>query len=201
LQERPFHLEGLWMRPLLAPRTYVQVTAATNENRSINREDAPVADYNVKLSQFHQRVWQDELEAPATIDEYGWVQFGPTSLGELSIILREYNPEGLKLEVLFFNDKTSSHDNLLRICNRVNAQEDAQLFVSDNYNIVRASIYLLLAEPGEMPDEGLLRAVIGPAISKIKAAMDEFASELKKLDSERIAQSIPVSVGGWQDCK
>jgi len=189
LQERPFHLEGLCMRPrpLQALRTYVQVTEATNENRSINREDGPMADYNVKLSQFHQRVWQDELEAPATIDEYGWVQFGPTSLGELSIILREYNPEGLKLEVLFFNDKTPLHDDLLRICNRVNAQEDAQLFVSDNYNIVRASIYLLLAEPGEMPDEGLLRAVIGPAISKIKAAMDEFASELQKLDSERTA--------------
>ncbi len=143
-----------------------------------------MADYNVKLSQFHQRVWQDMLGLPATIDENGWIQFGDTSLGELAIVLREYNPEGMKLEVNFAAVPGRSQSEVLQILNNVNVYEDATLHASFGVQAyIYASIYLLLAEKGRMPDEGLLRAVIGPAISKIKSAMEEFASELKKLDS------------------
>ncbi len=138
-----------------------------------------MADYNQRLSQLHQRVWQDELELPATIDEYGWIEFEPTALGELSIILREYNPEGMTLSIRFFDDPTYSRGDLMRICNSVNALEDAKLTVSDTYSVVRASIHLLLAPPGRMPDEGLLRAIVDPAVSAIKNAIDAFAKELQ----------------------
>lgn len=143
-----------------------------------------MADYNVKLSQLHQRVWQDEFGMPAEIDEYGSIQFGPTPLGELSIILREYSQEGMQLQCKIFedfSDKAPAHKDLLRICNSVNELEDAKLEVNETYCVVRASIYLILAEPGKIPDERLLRAVALPAISRIKAAKTEFANELEKL--------------------
>src|ERR1035441_6086245 len=148
--------------------------------------ERPMADYNVKLSQFHQRVWQDELEAPGTIDENGWIQFGPTSLGELTIYLRETSPEQFEFSVRFFSDQTRSHEDILRICNAVNDYEDAKLSMSSagEFCFVKASILLILAEHRRIPDEELLRAVIGPAISMIKAAEDMFTSELQKLDSE-----------------
>jgi hypothetical protein len=149
------------------------------------------ADYNVKRSQFHQRVWQEELGLSATIDEYGCVQFGHTDLGELEVILREYSPEGAKLSCKFFEDltgKAPAHEDLMRICNRVNALEDAKLAVAESYNVVRASVYLLFATRGRttldaLPDEALLRAVIAPAMSRIEDVIREFTNELQKLNS------------------
>ena len=143
-----------------------------------------MADYNVELSQLHHRVWQDELGLPATIDEYGWVDFGSTNLGELCIMLREYSPEGMKLSVKFFADETLSSADLLRICNEVNRLEDAKLTVNEAYGVVRAELYLLLEEQGQIPDEGLLRAVIGRAIEKIVQAMEAFMKELQKFQTD-----------------
>jgi len=143
-----------------------------------------VGDYNVKLSQLHQRVWQGEFGLPAEIDRYGWIQFGPTPLGELSIILREYSQEGMELRCTIFedySDKAPNHGDVLRICNAVNELEDAKLQVSDTYCVVQASIYLILAEPGKIPDERLLHAVALPAITRIKAAKTAFFNELEKL--------------------
>jgi len=71
----------------------------------------------------------------------------------------------------------------MRICNSVNGRERAKLAVSDTYNVVRASVELVLAAPGRMPDEALLRAVIGRAMTEIATAIDEFGNELEKLDS------------------
>lgn len=105
-----------------------------------------MADYNVELSQFHQRVWQDELGLPATIDEYGWVDFGSTDLGELCIMLREYSPERMTLSVKFFTDDTLSSTDLLRICNNINRLEDDKLTVNEAHGVVRAELCLLLAE-------------------------------------------------------
>lgn len=146
-----------------------------------------MADYNVELSQLHQRVWQDCLGLPATIDEYGWVDFGSTAIGELSIVLREYNPESLKISVKFFTDEGRSSEDLMRICNEINGYEDAKLTVNAPYGVVRASLYLLLEEKGRMPDEDLLRAVIGPAMDKIVEAIEGFMKELQKLDSAPVA--------------
>jgi hypothetical protein len=98
----------------------------------------------------------------------------------LCVILREYNPEGMKLSVKFFTDPTIPSEHLLRVCNSVNSLEDAKLEVSEPYGVVRASLYLLLEEDGQMPDEELLRAVIAPAIRKIVQAIEEFAKELQK---------------------
>jgi hypothetical protein len=149
----------------------------------------PPPDYNVELSQLHQRVWQDELGLPATIDEDGWVQFGHTDLGDLQVILREYSPNAVKLSCRFFEDftdKAPAHEDLMRICNEVNSMEDAKLAV--NGTVVRASIYLLLPVQGRtimdaLPDEADLRAVIGPAMSKIGDAVKAFTNELQKLNS------------------
>lgn len=85
-----------------------------------------MADYNLKLSQFHQRVWQDELGLSATIDKYGWIQFGRTDMGELSIFLGEYSPEGMTLKCQIFEDLTDmtlADEALLRISNTVNQYE------------------------------------------------------------------------------
>lgn len=139
-----------------------------------------MADYNVELSQLHRRVWQDELGLPATIDEYGWVDFGSTDLGELCIMLREYSPERMTLSVKFFTDDTLSSTDLLRICNNVNRLEDAKLTVNEAHGVVRAELSLLLGEKGRIPSEALLRGIIGPAIEKIVQAMEEFTKELKK---------------------
>jgi len=142
-----------------------------------------MADYNVELSQLHRRVWQDELGLPATIDEYGWVDFGSTDLGELCIMLREYSPDGMELSVKFFTDASVPNEDLLRICNNVNRSEDAKLTVNSPYGVVRASLYLLLAEEGQIPEEGLVRAVIGRAIEKVVQTMEAFTKELQNLQT------------------
>lgn len=177
-------MQGLRLRPstLQTLRSYTQIVATANATHITTRpRSLTVADYNVELSQLHHRVWQEELGLPATIDEYGWVDFGATNLGELCIILREYSPEGMQLSVKFFTDPTLPGEHLLRICNSVNSLVDAKLTVNEPYGVVRASLYLLLEEDGQMPDEALLRAVIGPAIRKIVQAMEEFTKELQKL--------------------
>lgn len=143
-----------------------------------------MADYNVELSQLHHRAWQDELGLPATIDEYGWVDFGTTNIGEMCIMLREYSPDGMELSVKFFTDSTVPNEDLLRICNSVNQSEDAKLTVNAPYGVVRASLYLLLGEEGEVPDEGLLRAVIGRAIEKTVQSIEAFAKEFEKLQTD-----------------
>lgn len=143
-----------------------------------------MADYNVELSQLHHRVWQDELGLPATIDEYGWIDFGTTNIGEMCIMLREYSPDGMELSVKFFTDAAIPNEDLLRICNSVNQSEDAKLTVNAPFGVVRASLYLLLGEEGEVPDEWLLRAVIGRAIEKIVQSIEAFAKELQNLQSQ-----------------
>ncbi len=46
-----------------------------------------MADYNVRLSRLHHRVWQEELGLSATIDEFGWIQFESDALDSLTIII------------------------------------------------------------------------------------------------------------------
>ena len=146
--------------------------------------------YNRDLSEFHQRVWQDVLGLSATIDEDGFIDFEQSALGELHLFISEGSPECSRLGCRFFDDKTRSpsgdtyqREDLMRICNSVNGRERAKLAVSDTYNVVRASVELVLAAPGRMPDEALLRAVIGRAMTEIATAIDEFGNELEKLDS------------------
>ena len=145
-----------------------------------------MADYNKKLSELHQRVVQDKLRVPATIDESGWVQFKQPGLGDLTIHLREYNPEYMNIECSFEGHETQAHEDLMRICNSLNhGGEIAQLSVSNTSSYVSASVRLLLASPGRMPDEALVREVIGIAMSSIKSVAAQLGEELPKLERAR----------------
>lgn len=157
-------------------------------------------DYNKSLSELHQRVVQAQLQVRATIDDMGWVGFEDPDLGELTINLREDNPEFMRITCMIFkdykdhNDRGASED-IIGVCNRVNTQLNcsmdlARLSVRTSSGIVvYASVALLLAASRgdalpkgyfEMPDEAFLRAVIVRAMSSLKAAAKEFADELQK---------------------
>jgi hypothetical protein len=149
-----------------------------------------MSDYNQALSKLHQRVVHIALQTPATIDDMGWILFNDSDLGEMIINLREYNPEYMNLHAVVFGDykNTRSRQDLLRACNSANCELDssqdlARLTVSETYNVVRASVALVVAEPSSMPDEAFLRTVIVRAMSSIKAAAKEFADELQNLNS------------------
>jgi hypothetical protein len=146
-----------------------------------------VADYNQKLSELHQRVVRDKFGVTATIDESGWVQFRYSDLGELQISLREYNPEHMVLECTFEQYASRPQEILMHVCNSINetSGEVAQLRVSSAGSYVRACVHLVLAAPGRLPDESLLREVIGPALSSVKAVAVQLADELPRLEAAR----------------
>jgi hypothetical protein len=139
-----------------------------------------MADYNEALSKLHQRVVQDELGLLATIDERGCVQVKHPDLGEVEIFLSDSRPEYMDIHCAIFTDYDREQDDLMRICNVVNGMRIPKLNVSTG-NTVYAGVTLLVAAPGIMPDEALLRGVIGWAIGEIKGAAEEFAAELQKL--------------------
>jgi hypothetical protein len=127
---------------------------------------------------------EDELGLPATIDEAGYVNFEHPNLGALYISLNESIPEYVQFVCLFCRDETHAFEDLTRICNSVNGSELlAILTVDDSCFVVSAKVQMFLAAHGRMPDEALLRAVIGRAMSSLKEAIEEFAKELQKLDS------------------
>ncbi|MGD0498834.1 MAG: hypothetical protein ABSC23_10415 [Bryobacteraceae bacterium] len=135
-----------------------------------------------QLAELHQRVVQDELGLPATIDEAGYVNFEHPDLGELYISLNESIPEYMQFVCLFYRDETRALEDLMRVCNNVNSSELlAVLTVDDTCFVVSAKVQMFLAEHGRMPDEALLRAVIGRVMSSIKGAIEEFAKELQNL--------------------
>ncbi len=149
-----------------------------------------MADYNEELSELHQHVVQTELNLSATIDDMGWILFTDSDLGEMIINLREYNPEFMQLTGVVFADpkNTRAREDLLRACNSANCELDssqhlARLKVSEKHNVVRASVAMVLAAEGRMPDEALLRTLIVRAMSSIKAAAKEFTDALQKLGS------------------
>lgn len=146
-----------------------------------------MADYNLQLSQFHQQVWQNALGLPATIDEHGGIQFGLTSLGELSISLSQYSPEQMELRLRFFDDQTSNCNDVMQVCNSVNQWAQVKLTVDFPYSVARASVYMILAAHGRMPDETLLREVIGTVIRNLKEATEAFAQELQNLKTAKQA--------------
>jgi hypothetical protein len=146
-----------------------------------------MADYNKQLSELHHRVVQDKLGISATIDEYGWVHFMHSELGEMQISLREYNPEHMILDCTFEDYATRSREDLMQICNSVNetSGEVAHLRLSNTGSYVHASVHLLLAAPGRIPDESLLRELISPAVSSIKAVAAQLADELPRFEAAR----------------
>ena len=145
------------------------------------------ADPRRQLAELYQRIVQDELQLPATIEEDGDVLFEHPDLGEFCISLKaEKDPERMLLMLpafVFDATRWATLEDLMRICNTVNVKFTlATLTVHENANnSITASVRLLLAKPDMSPDEALLRGVITRAMSSIKSAVEEFTDELRKL--------------------
>jgi hypothetical protein len=147
-----------------------------------------MADYDVNLSQLHWRVWQEEIGLAGTISEYGHVMFGHDGVGVVTVFIAKASPGKVTvnyrfIEDYFDNDLTT--EKTLEICNSVNVFGGTCATLVAEGGSVDANVHLLLPVTdtngtGLLPDEGFLRAVIGPAISEIKAAAEKFTSELKK---------------------
>lgn len=143
-----------------------------------------MSDYNKELSELYQRVVQIVLQLPATIDEGGSVYFEHPDLGELYIALDGSNPEWMDLVWMIDRIETHAFEDLLRICNNVNLTPwPAVLTVDESNLIVSANVALFVAAKGQMPDETLLRGVIGQAMSVLKDAVAAFEDELQSLDN------------------
>jgi hypothetical protein len=144
-----------------------------------------MANYNVHLSQLHLRVWQEELGLSGTISEYGHIEFGRQGLGDLSIRLAGSDPGRATIEYRFVDDyfdagltERSAGD----VINTVNMFSRGAMLV-DGGGTIDAKLplfYLPLDDTGALPDEGFLRAWIGPAMSEIETVTKEFAYWLKK---------------------
>lgn len=146
------------------------------------------ADYNVKLSQFHWRVWQDELGLEGTISEYGHVKFGRQGVGDLTIFIAKAAPTKVTVNYSIIEDYFGiglTTAETLQICNWVNVFGGARATMWHQGRCVEANLHLFLPAQdtegiGALPDEGFLRAVIGPAMSEIEDAVKEFTKKLKK---------------------
>lgn len=141
-----------------------------------------MSNHNAELSDLHRRVVQVVLQVPATIDEGGDVNFQHPYLGELSIDLDGSKPEWMDL-VWMINRRIETHsfDDLVRICNEVNLTPwPAVLTVDESNLIVSASVSLFVAAVGQMPEEGLLRGIIGQAVSVLEESIAAFELEIQK---------------------
>jgi len=146
-----------------------------------------MADYDVNLSQLHWRVWQDELGLAGTISEYGHVTFGRQGAGVLTVFIAKGSPGKVTVNYRFIEDYFDidlTTEKTLEICNSVNVFGGTCATLVTEGGSVDANVHLFLPVTdtngtGLLPDEGFLRAVIGAAMSEIKAAAEKFASEFK----------------------
>jgi hypothetical protein len=148
-----------------------------------------MTDFNMLLSQLHLRAWQDELKLSGVIDEYGYVEFGQQGLGNLSISLVGTNPGGATIIYKIVEDYFDiglTEESARDICNTVNLFSSGAMLVDAGATLeIRLHLfYLPLDDTGALPDEGFLRAWIGPAMSEIEAATSDFAYWLKKKADE-----------------
>lgn len=147
-----------------------------------------MSDYNKELSELYRRTVQIVLQLPARIDEGGDVYFEHPHLGELCISLDGSKPEWMDLAWMINRVETHAPVDLLRICNNVNLTPwPAVLTVDESNLIVSASVALFVAAEGRMPDEALVRAVLGQAMSVLEEAIEAFEVEIQKLDSSPTA--------------
>jgi len=142
----------------------------------------PNSDPTLQLAELYQRVVQIVLQVPVTIDEGADVNFEHPDFGKLYIALDPSKPEWMDLVYMIGRYETHTLEDLLRICNGVNLTPwPAVLTVDEGNFMVTASVALFVAAEGRMPDEGLLRAVIGQAMGVLKSASDEFIDQLRAL--------------------
>lgn len=147
-----------------------------------------MSDYNAELSDLYRRVVQSEFQVPATIDEGGDVNFQHPYLGELSISLDGSKPEWMDLVWMINRIETHAFEDLVRICNDVNLTPRPAVLTIDERNlIVSADVALFVAAVGRIPDEALLRGIIGQAMSVLEEAIEAFEVEIQKLDGSPTA--------------
>ncbi len=146
-----------------------------------------MSDPTRRLAELYQRVVQEELELPATIEEDGDVLFTHPELGDFFISLNaEKDPEYMKLvfpAFLFDATRDVASEDLVRLCNNLNVHAKLAIltFHGEANDSVAAHVGLLLAPPDCWPDEALLRGVIRRAMSSIRSVVEKFADELANL--------------------
>jgi len=148
-----------------------------------------MATINANLSELHLRVWQEELGLSAKISEYGHIEFGRQGPGTLTIFLAGADPGRATIQYRFVDDYFDiglTTESALDVCNTVNMFSSCAMLGASGGSIdaILHLFYLPLDDTGDLPDEGFLRAFIGPAMSEIETAMKEFAHELKKKTEE-----------------
>jgi hypothetical protein len=136
-----------------------------------------------KLAELYQRVVQEELGLVATIDEDDDVVFKHPDVGTLFFSLdAERDPEFLRLVFPRFVNAEElgvTMAQLYEVLNTVNTTNKAvkvyigQADRDSDEPRVSASIEAFIGAQDEMPDEALLRAIIGRTVSALRSGADE----------------------------
>lgn len=167
-----------------------------------------------QLAELYQRVVQDELGLVARIEDDGDVLFTHPEFGEFFISLNaERDPEFMRmmLPAFFSANQGVSKQDLIEICNRINAKARLTILsvYDDEHGSVVASVGLVLAAPDAVPNEQLLRGVIGRAMSSMKSALEKFGQAVdermalgEKADSDRgrvpSREELLALIGAWE---
>jgi hypothetical protein len=149
-----------------------------------------------QLAELYQRVVQEELGLVATIDEDDDVVFKHPDLGTMFFSLdADRDPEFLRLVFPRFVNAEElgvTPAQLYEVLNVVNySNKAAKVYIGngdeDNAPRVSASIEAFIAGEDQMPDEALLRAIIGRTISALRAGANEVidvAADMAQLNTE-----------------
>jgi len=140
--------------------------------------------YNLNLSQLHWRVWQEELGLSGTISAHGHIEFGRQGPGTLTIYLSTPGRAIINYRICDdYFDIGLTTESALALCNQVNVFSGCGAMLVDEAATIDANVhlfYLPLDDTGALPDEGFLRAWIGPTMTEIENVTKAFAAELKK---------------------
>jgi len=147
-----------------------------------------------KLAELYQRVVQDELGLVATIDEDDDVVFKHPDVGTMFFSLdAERDPEFLRLVFPRFVNAEElgvTPEQLYHVLNTVNTTNKAvKVYIGANESSqaaprVSASIEAFVAKPDEMPDETLLRAIVGRTVAALRSGANEVIDVASDLSAE-----------------
>lgn len=136
-----------------------------------------------KLAELYQRVVQEELGLVATIDEHDDVVFKHPDVGTMFFSLdAERDPEFLRLVFPRFINAEElgiTPAQLFDVLNTVNTtNKAAKVYIGINERDedsprVSASIEAFVAGQDQMPDEALLRAIIGRTVAALRSGANE----------------------------
>lgn len=136
-----------------------------------------------QLAELYQRVVQEELGLVATIDEEDDVVFKHPDVGTMFFSLDADNdPEFLRLVFPRFANAEElgvTPARLYEVLNTVNTTNKAvKVYIGNSERDgddprVSASIEAFIGKEDELPDEGLLRAIIGRTVSALQSGANE----------------------------